>query len=140
MKWFNVLALSATVALAFVMGADSPKSIVGKYEFVGGEEDGKPTPSERIKGSVVVIEKDVILGTDKDRKEFFGATYKLDTSETPWKISMVSKSPKAGMKAEGVVKAEGDTVWICYALPGGKTPTGFKTEEKQHCFKLKKVK
>ena len=36
-------ALSATVALAFVMGADeSPRSLVGRYDFVSGEEDGKP--------------------------------------------------------------------------------------------------
>ena len=34
---------------------------------------------------------------------------------------------------------EGDTVKICYALPGGETPTEFSTKEKQHCFVLKRT-
>jgi len=145
MNLFNLIALSSAVTLtAWVLAdekrGDDPRSIQGRYELVAGEEDGKETPPDRIKGSAVLIDKDTIVGTDKDRKEFFSCSYTLDTSSKPWKITMVSKAPKAGDKAEGVVKTEGDSVWICYAKPGGKAPMGFKTEEKQHCFKLKRVK
>src|SRR5687768_7455716 len=99
MKLFNAQALTCALAVtAFVAAADDKKSIVGKYELVGGEENGKEAPAERIEGSAVVIAKDTILGTDKDKKEFFAATYTLDASATPWKIAMVSKSPKEGQK------------------------------------------
>ncbi|MGL4553483.1 MAG: TIGR03067 domain-containing protein [Gemmataceae bacterium] len=139
MKAFNAIALTFAVVLtAAAVGADEKKTIGGRYELVGGEENGKPAPVERTAGSLVVIDKDTIVGTDKDRKEFFSSAYTLDPSATPWKITTVSKSPKEGQKAEGVVKVEGESVWICYALPGGKTPTGFKTEEKQHCFQMKR--
>jgi uncharacterized protein (TIGR03067 family) len=140
MRLFNAIALTFTVVLtASQVAADDAKSIVGRYMLVGGEEDGKPVPPERIKGSVVVIDDERIYGTDKDKKEIFAASYKLDRTTKPWKIMMTSKSPKIGEKAEGVVKVEGDAVWICYGLPGGKTPTDFKAGEKQHCFKLKKT-
>jgi len=119
--------------------AKDASKLEGRYELVGGEESGKQTPAEHIKGSVVIITGNAIVGTDKDKKEFFSCTYKLDTSSKPWKITMTSKEPKQGDKAEGVVEVSGDTLKICYALPGGKTPTSFKTEEKQNCFVLKKV-
>jgi hypothetical protein len=51
---------------------------------------------------------------------------------------MVSTSPKAGEKSQGVVEVDGDTVKICYNLPGGKPPASFKAGEKQHCFELRR--
>ena len=71
-------------------------------------------------------------------KEFYSATYKLDTSTKPWSIKMVGITPKAGEKADGIVEMDGDTLKICYALPGGETPKGFTTKDKQNCFVLKK--
>ena len=37
----------------------------------------------------------------------------------------------------GLVKKEGDTVTLIYALPGGRPPTDFMTTEKQQMFVLK---
>ena len=39
-----------------------------------------------------------------------------------------------------VIELKGQTLKVCYALPGGKTPTGFKTGEKQHLIVLERVK
>ena len=39
--------------------------------------------------------------------------------------------------AKGLIEKKGDTVKLIYALPGGETPTEFKTKEKQLMFVLK---
>jgi uncharacterized protein (TIGR03067 family) len=119
---------------------DSPNAnkFQGTYTITAGERDGKALPEAEFKGSVIVVTKDKILGTDKDKKEFFACTYTLDTTTKPWVIKMTSTSPKAGEKSEGVAEVSGDTVKICYSLPGGKAPASFKAGEKQHCFVLKR--
>ncbi len=111
-------------------------SLEGGYVIVSGEKDGKPIPEAEIAGSIVKFTGDSILGTDKDKKEFFSATYSLDTSKTPWVITMKGKEPKE-MTATGLIKKEGDTVTLIYALPGGEAPKEFMTREKQHLFVLK---
>jgi len=110
----------------------------GGYTLVSGEKDGKGIPEERIQGSVVRFTSNTIVGTDKDKKEFFASSYTLDTSKTPWVITMKSTSPTEST-AVGIIKKEGDTLTIAYALPGGETPAEFKTKEKQHLFVLKAV-
>src|SRR5688572_8502647 len=105
----------------------TPTKLEGIYTIVSGERDGKAIPEEEIKGSVVTFKGDRVIGTGKDQKEFFAATYRLDTSAKPWKIAMTSTAPTKGEKTSGVIETEGDMLRICYALPGGQTPTEFKT-------------
>ena len=44
-----------------------------------------------------------------------------------------------GGTAEGLIKRDGNTVMLIYALPGGETPTEFKTKEKQQMFTMKRL-
>lgn len=146
-----VLTLMFATGTAFVMqlsssGTDDkkaedkgPAALEGGYAIVSGEHGGKAIPEAEIKGSVVQITGNKIVGTDKDKKEFFSCTYTLDTSKTPWVINMKNNDPK-GESAPGLIKKDGDTVKIIYALPGGTAPKEFKTKEKQHLFVLKAVK
>jgi len=113
-------------------------SLAGGYMIVSGEKDGKSIPAERINGSIVQFAGNQIVGTDKDKKEFFSSTFTLDTSKSPWVIDMTSKSPKE-MRAVGLVKKEGDSLTIIYALPGAPAPTEFKTKENQHLFVLQSM-
>src|SRR5437899_1815346 len=69
------------------------ESLEGGYVIVSGERDGKPIPEAEIKGAVVRITGGKIIGTDKDRKELFAATYTLDATRKPWKIDMKSVAP-----------------------------------------------
>lgn len=134
------VALAASVAAGPEKGKPPGKSIKGRFTIVAGEKDGEKVPDDHIKGSLVVFTENTITGHDKDRKEFFGAKYTLDTSKTPWRISMVSTAPKKDEKAEGIVAWDGDDLKLCYALPGGKTPTCFSAKEKQQCFVLRRIK
>ena len=87
----------------------------------------------------MVFTADKIVGTDKDKKEFFAASYTLDTTKKPWVIKMKSLAPKEGAESVGLVKVEGDSVTLVYSLPGVAAPTEFKTKDKQHLFVLKRV-
>lgn len=139
--------------------ADKGK-LVGTYTIVSGERGGKALPKDEFDGSVVKITDAAIVGTDKDKKEFYASTYTLDTSKTPWAITMTlsavgdakdkgekkeaekgkegDKGGKGAQTASGLIKMDGDTVTLIYALPGAKTPTDFKTAENQQLFVLKK--
>jgi uncharacterized protein (TIGR03067 family) len=136
---FSAALVATALAGAAAVGDDkaAPK-LDGGYTLVSGEKDGKAIPEERIRGSVVKFAGNTITGTDKDKKEFFAATFTLDTTKTPHVIRMKSTSPKEA-EATGLVKKEGDTVTIVYALPGSPAPTGFKTAAGQHLFVLKNL-
>lgn len=149
------------LALAFTAAAQPPKAdpppvpeektgataLDGGYTIVSGERDGKAIPEAEIKGAIVRFARGKVVGTDKDRKEFFAATYTLDVTKKPWKIDMTSvapavndvngNAPKDGVKATGLVKKDGQTLTLIYALPGGEAPTEFKTKAKQQMFVLK---
>jgi uncharacterized protein (TIGR03067 family) len=144
------VAFAFAVAVAFVAERPSPDrprvpddkkaaaALEGGYTIVSGEQDGKPIPAERIKGSVVRFTGDKIIGTGKDMKEFFSATFTLDSSKSPWVINMKTAAPKES-ETVGLVRKDGDTLTIIYALPGGEKPTEFKTKAGQQLFVLKSV-
>jgi uncharacterized protein (TIGR03067 family) len=122
----------------------------GTYAITSGEEEGKAVPKERIEGAMIIFTDKTVAGTDKDKKEFFSATYALDTSKSPWAITMTNasrgaapakddKKPAEAMTSAGLIKVDGDTVTIIYALPGGKPPTEFKTGDKQQMFVMKRT-
>jgi len=120
----------------------APLDLIGSYTIVSGERSGEKEPADRIEGVTVRIAEDAIVVLDKEKKEVYAQTYKIDTSSTPWKITMTSKitpQNKTGEEsvAQGLIAKEGDTVKLIYALPGGQTPTEFKTKEKQLMFVMK---
>jgi uncharacterized protein (TIGR03067 family) len=139
MRTFTLLTLLALPVLLVADDKAKPNKLDGTYAIVSGEHGGKAIPEDQIKGSVVTFTGDRIVATDKDRKEFFAATFMVDTTATPMKIVMTSTAPKAGEKAAGIIQVDGDAIKLAYNLPGGEPPTDFKTGEKQHMFVLKRM-
>jgi uncharacterized protein (TIGR03067 family) len=139
-KLLAAVGLAAVVVSATAQekddGKDGALKLEGKYTIVKGERDGQPIPADRLTGSVIRFTKDEVVGTDKDTKELFVSTYKLDTGSKPWKILFKTKAPKEA-ETTGLIKKDGDTIVLVYAFPGGKEPTEFKTGEKQQMFWLK---
>jgi uncharacterized protein (TIGR03067 family) len=118
----------------------TPESLVGRYVIVGGEKEGVKEPDERIKGTVVTFSKDMVVVADKDKKEIYSASYKLNATTNPCDITMTSRVESSGGEiARGLIQKEGDTVRLVYALPTGEVPAVFKTKEKQLMFVLKKT-
>lgn len=140
MSRFLIASLGFGLFAGALLQADDdkkPAKLNGTYTIVAGEEDGKPIPGPRLDGAIVVFTDDTVAGTDKDKQVFFSSKYKLDAAKKPWAIHMKTKEPKEA-ESHGLVKMDGDTVTIIYAMPGGEKPTEFKTKENQHMFVMKK--
>ena len=118
------------------------ESLVGRYTIRSGEKEGTKEPEERIKGTTVTFTKETVIVADKDKKEIYSASYKLDTTTTPPQITMTSRvKDSAGEIARGLIQQDKDddnVVRLVYALPTGEIPTEFKTKEKQLMFVMKK--
>src|SRR4051812_11128892 len=82
----------------------SPEDLVGHYVIVAGERDGAPEPEQRIKGTSVTFTKDSVVVADKDKKEVYSATYKLNATTNPCDITMTSRvDSSAGEIARGLI-------------------------------------
>ncbi len=137
-----VLLAGAGLALADASAPGKGMDLTGSYSIVSGEAEGQPAPADKIRDDVVRFTESTVTVTDKDRKETWSATYKIDPSTKPCRIMMTEKSgPNKGERARGLIEKQGDTVKLIYALPGGDMPTGFDhTKPKQLMFVLKRSK
>src|SRR5258708_23196621 len=89
--------------------ATTPESLVARYTITSGEKEGSKEPEERIKGTTVTSTKDPVIVADKDKKEIYSASYKLDTKTTPCQITMTSKvEDSAGEIARGLIQQDKD--------------------------------
>lgn len=132
--------VSTSTAAQTTTNRGTASALFGSYSLVGGEKDGQKLPDERVAGSTVRIADTVITTFDKDKKETYAATYTLDTSREPWRITMTSTiAPVKGEVAEGLIQKEGDTVRLIYAVRGGAAPNDFTTENNQLLFVMKQA-
>ena len=110
--------------------------------ITSGEKEGNKEPNDRIEGTIVTFTKETVIVTDKQKKEVYSASYKLDSTTNPCQITMTSRvEGSAGEIAQGLIQRDKDddkVVRLVYALPTGETPKEFKTKEKQLMFVLKK--
>ena len=133
MRFLMVLMCLAVPVTAAV--DDESAALVGVYTITSGEKFGVVEPKDKIQGDVVRFSQDRVVVIDKNSNEIYGSTYKLDASTKPWKITMTSKlADKEDVVSNGLIEKDGDTVKLIYALPGGETPTSFKTGDKQLMF------
>jgi uncharacterized protein (TIGR03067 family) len=127
---------------------ETPK-LEGTYTIVSGEENGKAVAKERIDGAMIVFTDKTVVGTDKSKTEFFSCTYTVDSTKSPWTITLTDatkgavpdkeKKPAERATSSGLIKQDGDTVTIIYSLAGGKAPTEFKTGDNQMMFVMKRA-
>lgn len=109
--------------------------LTGGYTLVSGERDGRPLPPDHIHDTVVRFTADTVTVLDRDKRQTYAATYTLDSSARPARISMTAThAPNAGDVAEGLIEKSGDTVRLIYALPGKPAPTGFHTKAGEMLF------
>jgi len=145
-----VLTLGLMVAVMLAAQAQSgekkgsdkaltPKALAGAYKIVSGEHFGKAIAEKELETDQTSFTEDAVTVFDKNTKKVYAATYKLDSGKSPARIHMTSIEPKKGETADGLIKMEGDTVTLIYALPGGEVPTEFKTKGKQQMFTMKRV-
>src|SRR5262245_11462187 len=100
MRTLIVFGLISSGVLLAQAQADDPQKdqkadadvtrLLGTYRIVAGEKNGLPISEDRLKDVTVRIASNAITTYDKDKKEVYAATYVLNTSRKPWRISMTS--------------------------------------------------
>lgn len=137
-----MLVAGVLVVVALQVPADDKKDaskVVGTWTVTAEEKDGKQTTAEGIKDKQVKITRDTITCMDKDRNREMAAKYEIDTSRTPWVITLTpTEGEHKGKTLKGIVEVQDDTMRVCYAHPEQDAPKDFKTKENQCCFTLKR--
>lgn len=121
-----------------------PGDLVGLYEIVSGQEGPKKIPGERLKGKVSWTKK-TITGYDRNENTLYAATYQLNTSEKPWKITMKGTMLPAGkdqqprvFERKGLIKMKGKLLTLIYSPKSGE-PDDFKIDGGEHKFTFRKT-
>ena len=110
-------------------------NLTGGYTLVSGERDGKALPHNHVADTVVRFTADAVKVTHTTRGDAYAASYVLDESSTPAKVTMTATAaPDSGDVALGPIDKQGDTVRLIYALPGKPCPTEFKTKSGELLF------
>lgn len=117
--------------------AKGAEKLVGTWTVTGEESGGVKAAADKIKGKEVKITRDKITCNDGTGKCEMECTYEVDTSATPWKLTLTcTEGEHKGKKLKGIAEVEGDTLKVCYAKPDTDAPTGFTTKEGQCCVTL----
>jgi len=110
-------------------------NLTGGYTLVSGERDGHPIPHAHVADTVVRFTADAVKVTHVARGDAYAASYVLDESSQPCKVTMTATAaPGSGDVALGLIDQQGDTVRLIYALPGKPCPTGFTTRPGELLF------
>ncbi|SMP67072.1 uncharacterized domain TIGR03067 protein [Neorhodopirellula lusitana] len=114
----------------------------GRWEIVGGVNQGRELAKADIVGTYVTITTNSIVTYDSNDNAAYAAVFTIDESQTPMQITMRSVAKNAPTQkvpadsevsttdtsASGIVKIESDSKWVlCYALPGAERPKKFES-------------
>jgi len=103
------------------------EEIEGEWSCVSAVIDGKPLPKSTAMALRLKLTADRYK-TERDSEVLFDSTYTLDGSAEPKQINMVgTEGDLAGKEAQGIYLLEGNTLKICYTMPGQKRPATFES-------------
>ena len=120
------LAAASTTKPAPRGGGDAT-AVRGSWTCVSAVVDGKPLPAKTVRKLKLLLTADRYK-TERGDEVLFDSTYRLDPSPKPRRIEMIgTEGDAAGKPALGIYALEGDTLKICYTMPGGKRPERFES-------------
>jgi uncharacterized protein (TIGR03067 family) len=131
----NALLIGLAVLAISLTGAEDNPTIKkdmaqlqGEWTMVSGERDGLPFPDElrkSFKRSAKGDEATVTMGGQL----FTKAKFTLDPAKKPKAIDYsVTGGNYTGQRQLGVYELDGDTLKLCFSLPGKERPTDFTTK------------
>ena len=90
--------------------------------------DGKPLAKEAAEALRLTLTADRYK-TERGDQVLFDSTYTVDAAKNPKTIDMVgTEGNLKGQPALGIYKLDGDTLVICYVMPGKERPTAFESK------------
>lgn len=110
------------------------EKLIGDWQYVAGVRVGEEVPAERLVGTVSISEESFKVpgGPEGD----FVMSYEIDASKSPATIDFKIKSGPApeGSPANGLIKLEGDKLWLCYEPTGGDRPEKLESTPENGAF------
>lgn len=104
------------------------KDLVGSWSCVAATIDGRPLAQGTAKELRLTLTADRYK-TERGEQVLFDSTYKVDASKTPAEIDMIgTEGDSKGKTAPGILKLDGDTLTMCYVMPGKERPTAFDSQ------------
>ena len=133
--------LIATVAMLVVAsGSAAEKEIsltsrmTGTWSCAAATINGKPLSETAVKKLHLTM-TDKRYKTERNDEVLFDSTYRLDTTKSPVHIDMVgTEGDLIGNEAQGIIAAEGDTLKICYTMPGKPRPISFASTTNSEAY------
>ena len=131
--------LSALAAVLFIACATEPSRTVkhdlpGNWVCLSAIVDGKPLPDETVRLLRLTLTSDRYK-TEKGSEVLFDSTYSVDRTKNPNQINMVgTEGALRGKEAYGIYSLEGDTLRICYTMPGEQRPQAFESTPGSKAF------
>src|SRR6266481_2685758 len=122
-------AILALALSAVSYGAEPQKleSMEGAWVCSSATINGKQMPETTVKLLRLTLTKDRYK-TEKGDEVLFDSAYKLDTAKDPKQINIVgTEGELKGKEAQGIYSLDGDTLKICYTMPGKSRPTAFES-------------
>ena len=104
------------------------KDLLGSWTCVSAVIDGKPLAEGTAKELRLTLTADRYT-TERGEQVLFDSTYKVDGSKAPPQIDMIgTEGDLKGKTAPGILKLDGDTLTMCYVMPGKERPTAFDSQ------------
>ena len=126
-----ILPMATSLALcARAAGDDPPRgrgAVRGTWACTSAVVDGEPLPEKTVKELRLTITADRYK-TERADEVLFDSTYRLDPSKDPKQIEMTAtEGDAAGKPALGIYAVDGDTLKMCYVMPGRDRPKAFES-------------
>lgn len=106
----------------------------GEWSCVSATIDGRPMAGDTAKELRLTITADRFK-TQRAAQVLFESTYKTDASKNPALIEMIGTEGELKDKpALGIYKLDGDTLTMCYVMPGKERPKAFDSPPNSGAF------
>ena len=108
--------------------------MTGAWLCTAATINGKPLPEASVKKLRLTM-TGTRYKTQRDDEVLFDSTYRLDLTKTPVHINLVgTEGDLIGKEAQGIIAVEGDTLRICYTMPGQTRPVAFASATNSQAY------
>ena len=130
----GILVAAAALAAEKETSANLASQATGRWSCAAATINGKPL-SETSAKKLHLTMTATRYKTERNDEVLFDSTYRLDTTKTPAHINMVgTEGDLIGKEAQGIIAVEGDTLKICYTMPGKPRPVAFASPTNSEAY------